>query len=61
LTDKELVLRKLAFLSEHWDRAHRRRQGTLGAVKIVSQEAVDIASPQSLLLELRQTLRQRQR
>ncbi len=57
MTDTELVLRKLAFLSEHLERARRRRGGALEAfnantdlqdalamsVMVALQEAVDIA------------------
>lgn len=57
MTDKELVLRKLAFLSEHLERARRRRGGAQEAFKastdlqdalamsvmVALQEAVDIA------------------
>ncbi len=57
MTDRELVLRKLAFLSEHLERARRRRAGDLDAYKasddlqdalamslmVAFQEAVDIA------------------
>jgi uncharacterized protein YutE (UPF0331/DUF86 family) len=57
LTDRELVVRKLAFLSKHLERARRRRAGDLDAYKasedlqdalamslmVALQEAVDVA------------------